>query len=49
MIALSLEYYDEIHIDHPFYYAIVKIDENQVPGSRRVVPLFAGIVAKPEI
>ncbi|XP_050466457.1 serine protease inhibitor 3/4-like isoform X5 [Cataglyphis hispanica] len=47
-IALSLDYSIEIPIDHPFYYSIVKLNQNQESGSQRVV-LFSGIIAKPEI
>ncbi|XP_072747876.1 serine protease inhibitor 3/4 isoform X4 [Anoplolepis gracilipes] len=45
-IALSLEMTVEIKIDRPFYYTIVKVNQNQESGSQ--VPLFSGIVAKPE-
>jgi hypothetical protein len=49
MLVFSLDYYDEIHINRPFYYNIVKVDQGQAPSSRRVVSLFSGIVTKPEI
>lgn len=48
VVALSLDFNDEICINRPFYYAIVKVDQNQESGSQRV-PLFSGIVTKPEI
>lgn len=49
MTAMSFRPEYEIYIDRPFYYTIVKVDQNQESGSQRVVPLFSGIVAKPEI
>lgn len=49
MVTFSLDFGIKINIDRPFYYAIVKVNKNQESGSQHVLPLFSGIVTKPEI
>lgn len=46
-VVMCMDFTDEINIDRPFYYAIVK--SNQKSGEKRIISLFSGIVAEPEI
>lgn len=51
VVLISFNYEEEIelYIDHPFHHSIVKVDQTQECGNRRIITLFSGVIVKPEI